>query len=244
MKYPLYLLAICVSLFSCKTIKLGTIPSPHAEPFVQLKNGEVIKPQAGSKGTVAPNKKKDALVVDGRKVDKSSVAFYSDGDGIYAATSDDGFAKKIAEGKINVYNKVYDVYYSSYNPTTHTYNSGMRTVAHYYIQDSNSKHVSKLNYDNLYQMIPEGTRAASELQRYRRTKVIGWSLVGVASVMFIGGAYMAGDGILKDKSDGYITAGVVTMFTGMAMFVVPPVVLTLNKRKLHMAIGLHNGTMK
>jgi hypothetical protein len=154
MKYPLYLLAICVSLFSCKTIKLGTPPSSTPEPFVQLKNGEVIKPEARNKGTVAPNKKKDALVVDGRKVDKSSVAFYSDGDGTYAATSDDGFAKKIAEGKINVYNKVYDVYYSSYNSTTHTYNSGMRTVAHYYIQDSNSKYVSKLNYDNLYQMIP------------------------------------------------------------------------------------------
>jgi hypothetical protein len=55
---------------------------------------------------------------------------------------------------------------------------------------------------------------------------------------------MAGDAVLKDRSDARIAAGVVTMFTGMAMFVVPPVVLTLNKRKLHMAIGLHNGTMK
>ena len=231
-KYKAFYLIFPYIIFvsSCKIIdKVGREPKPQA-PFVELKNGQTISAkEVGQEADFNGNR----IVVDGKAIKKKDVAAYSDGSQTYANIGKGTFARRIAEGKINAYDK-YD-YYSEYL-------EGVR-LKKLYIQDSGSHEISFMQFKTLMPMIPANTPAGKVLQNYKKTRTI-WQLTTLGGFgCFIAGSMIAGSSISKNQSDTKVNHGVSMLFGGMGIMAVAAFPLQINKTKLNQALAIHNGVL-
>jgi hypothetical protein len=205
-------------------------------PFVQTETGTRI-----SANKVEKTKKE--IIADGQAYKLNDVSFYSDGKATYARVNGSAFAPRIAEGKLNLYQ--WEFQSTSYDPGFGGIKSSYKTSTRrrWYLQDSGSNKVVFYDYSSLKSMIPAKSPAADLLRSYKMARrKSNLTLIGGFG-LFIAGAYMAGDAILKDKSDAKVNLGLYTMVASAGVITYAITIRGRRASTLVKAFNTHNGVI-
>lgn len=204
-----------------RTYKKGHIPRSY-EPYVQLKSGLFIpldSVRSGQHGVNLYGQLNDSV-----NVRKKDIRFYSNGDNTYYHVRRNIFAPMTDEGRINVFTQYTDRYINGHYS---------QVISGRYVQDSGALNAYHAKYRHLKTMMPLGTPARAELDRFHRNQwlaaipmIVGFACIGVAP-------YAVGRGDFD--------TGPVLLFGGMCLTVTSPIIMHFHAKRKWKAVGIHNG---
>jgi len=234
MKNLFLFVSLCLLFASCKVYSPGR-PPVTPSPFVYTQYGRLIPAKD-------VELKKGDVVADGKVIDQKDVYFYSDGIQTFANVGNYGFAPRIFEGKINVYEASYEItsYSSGYGGIPARVNTSSRK--RWYIQDSATDEVSFFNYTSLNKLIPPQSPAGIELKKFKRTRSISGAAFAASFGMLLSGAIIAGVGDVNDNNRA-MNAGLYTMAASVGVLTYA-VAIRGKHGSMMKALSIHNGILK